>query len=101
MASHAPEVVLSPSSDYCESSVIEKDRDNKEIRISYEKEGVTPFVPDAPKDVEIQNDARTRRTWPWKWIIGILVVSICMLAIGIGIGYAVGENNNSKSDSLR
>lgn len=61
MASHAaPEVVLSP--DYSKTALIEKDRDNKEIPPSYEKENAEPLATDAPKDLDTQKDFKTRRS---------------------------------------
>lgn len=100
MASHAPEVVNSPGSDYSELSEAQKYRDDKELQISHEKEQVVRVAPDAAKDIETQKSAGSRRTLPWKWLIGILVVALCMLAVGIGIGYAIGEHNGSDSNKI-
>ena len=88
-----PEPVYPP--DYSIPSVIEKDRDNKEIHFPAEKESVEPLAATPASDIEIQKRFKGRRSWPWKWIFGILIVALCMLAIGIGIGYAIGNNNGS------
>lgn len=100
MASQAPEPVLSTKSEYSEKRMVDKDRDNKEIVTTHEKEQAALFAPDTSQDVETQRNSKARRAWPWKWIIGILAVALCMMAVGIGMGYAIGKNNNGNSDSV-
>ena len=89
----APEPIYPP--DHSIPTVIEKDRDNKEILLPSDKEKVEPLVVTPASDIEIQKGFKARRSRPWKWIFGILIVALCMLAIGIGIGYAIGNSNNS------